>query len=42
MQKGVLLTVRFKAPLTINYDDSLDDMLGQLMDAIEQSAAYKN
>jgi 1-acyl-sn-glycerol-3-phosphate acyltransferase len=42
MQKGVLLTVHFKPPLDIDYDDNLDDILGQLMDAIEQSAAYKN
>ena len=42
MKKGVLLTVQFKPPLAIDYNDNLDNMLGQLMDAIEQSAAYKN
>ncbi|HRN58548.1 MAG TPA: lysophospholipid acyltransferase family protein, partial [Agriterribacter sp.] len=41
MQKGVLLTVHFKPPLAIDYEDSLDDILDQLMDAIEQSSTYK-
>ena len=42
MRKGVLLTVNFKPPLAVNYEDSLDDILNQLMDAIEQSDKYKN
>ena len=42
MRKGVLLTVNFKPPLAFNYEDSLDDILNQLMDAIEQSDAYKS
>ena len=36
-KKGVLLTVRIKEPLQINYDDSLEDILDQVMIAIEQS-----
>jgi 1-acyl-sn-glycerol-3-phosphate acyltransferase len=39
-KKGVLLTVRFKAPLTIDYDARSEDILAQLMDAIEQSKEY--
>jgi hypothetical protein len=34
--------VRFKPPLVIDYDDNLDNILGQMMDAIEQSTPYKN
>lgn len=40
-KKGQLLTVNFKKPLDINYDDSLDAILEQLMDAIEQSKKFK-
>ena len=36
-KKGVLLTVKIKEPLQINYDDSLEDILDQVMIAIEQS-----
>ena len=36
-KKGVLLSVRIKEPLQINYDDSLEDILDQVMVAIEQS-----
>ena len=36
-KKGVLLTVRIKEPLQINYDDSLENILDQVMVAIEQS-----
>ena len=36
-KKGVLLTVRIKEPLQINYDDSLEDILDQVKIAIEQS-----
>lgn len=36
-KKGVLLTVKIKEPLQINYDDSLEDILDQVMVAIEQS-----
>jgi 1-acyl-sn-glycerol-3-phosphate acyltransferase len=39
-KKGVLLSVNFKAPLTIDYDAKTEDILAQLMDAIEQSKKY--
>lgn len=39
-KKGSLLTVRFKEPLQINYDESIDHILEQVMDAIEQSKKF--
>lgn len=39
-KKGSLLTVTFKPPLQVNYDDSLDVILEQVMDAIEQSKKF--
>ncbi|PWU03351.1 MAG: 1-acyl-sn-glycerol-3-phosphate acyltransferase [Bacteroidetes bacterium] len=39
-KKGSLLSVKFKEPLVINYDDSIDTILNQVMDAIEQSKSY--
>jgi len=39
-KKGVLLTVRFKEPLVIDYEARTEDILAQLMDAIEQSKSY--
>ena len=39
-KKGTLLSVRFKEPLQINYDDSLDVILQQVMDGIEQSKKF--
>ena len=36
-KKGVLLTVKIKEPLQINYDDNLEEILDQVMVAIEQS-----
>ena len=39
-KKGVLLSVRFKAPLVIDYEARSEDILAQLMDAIEQSKTY--
>jgi 1-acyl-sn-glycerol-3-phosphate acyltransferase len=36
-KKGTQLTVRFKPPLQINYDHSSDELLTQIMEAIEQS-----
>ncbi|MET0465223.1 MAG: lysophospholipid acyltransferase family protein [Chitinophagaceae bacterium] len=39
-KKGTLLTVRFKPPLEIDYDARTEDILAQLMDAIEQSKTY--
>lgn len=40
-KKGTLLTVRFKPPLVIDYDASSDQILEQIMDAIEQSKRFK-
>lgn len=39
-KRGTLLSVRFKEPLTIDYDAKSEDILIQLMDAIEQSKDY--
>ncbi|PZR28394.1 MAG: 1-acyl-sn-glycerol-3-phosphate acyltransferase [Citrobacter freundii] len=39
-KKGTLLTVRFKAPLEIDYEARTEDILAQLMEAIEQSKSY--
>lgn len=39
-KKGTLLTVRFKPPLQIDYEARTEDILAQLMDAIEQSKKY--
>lgn len=39
-KKGTLLSVQFKAPLWIDYDAPSEDILNQLMDAIEQSQKY--
>ena len=39
-KKGSQLSVRFKAPLEIDYDKSADEILEQVMDAIEQSKHY--
>lgn len=36
-KRGSLLSVRFKAPLAIDYDAPTEDILSQIMDAIEQS-----
>lgn len=41
MQKNTPLSVRIKPPLQINYEDSLDDILIQIMNAIEQNDEYK-
>lgn len=37
---GSLLTVRFKEPMIIDYNDSVDNILNSLMDAIEQSKKF--
>ena len=37
---GTPLTVRFKAPLVIDYTDSVEVILNQVMDAIEQSKEF--
>lgn len=39
-KKGSLLSVDFKEPLQINYDDSMENILAQVMDAIEQSKKF--
>ncbi|GAC1380175.1 MAG: lysophospholipid acyltransferase family protein [Ginsengibacter sp.] len=39
-KKGTVLDVRFKEPLQINFDDSTDIILHQIMDAIEQSKQF--
>ena len=39
-KKGSLLTVRFKPPMVIDYNDSTEVILEQIMDAIEQSKRY--
>lgn len=39
-KKGSLLSVTFKKPMQINYDDSSEAILAQVMDAIEQSKTY--
>jgi 1-acyl-sn-glycerol-3-phosphate acyltransferase len=39
-KKGSLLSVTFKAPLQIDYEESLDVILDKVMDAIEQSKKF--
>lgn len=39
-RKGTLLSVRFKEPLVINYEARTEEILEQLMDAIEQSKKF--
>jgi len=39
-KKGVLLSVTFKPPMQINYEDDADVILKQVMDAIEQSKEH--
>jgi len=39
-KRGSILTVQFKGPLEIDYDAGSEDILSQLMDAIEQSNKY--
>jgi 1-acyl-sn-glycerol-3-phosphate acyltransferase len=39
-KKGTLLSVTFKAPLDINYEAPPEEILVQIMDAIEQSKKY--
>lgn len=41
MQKGTTMTVTFKPPMQIDYNDSMDNILNQIMEAIEQSDAFK-
>lgn len=39
-KKGSLLSVRFKEPLDIDYNDTVDNILEKVMDAIEQSKKF--
>jgi 1-acyl-sn-glycerol-3-phosphate acyltransferase len=39
-KKGTLLSVTFKEPLKINYDDAPEAILAQIMEAIEQSKKF--
>lgn len=39
-KKGTLLSVTFKPPMNINYDAPAEEILAQVMDAIEQSKKY--
>jgi hypothetical protein len=39
-KKGSLLSVRFKEPLIIDYTQSVEEILDQVMEAIEQSKSY--
>jgi 1-acyl-sn-glycerol-3-phosphate acyltransferase len=39
-KKGTLLTVRFKPPMQIDYEAPAEEILAQIMDAIEQSKKY--
>jgi 1-acyl-sn-glycerol-3-phosphate acyltransferase len=41
LRKGTEISVNIKPPLAINYESSLDDILAQVMDAIEQGERYK-
>jgi 1-acyl-sn-glycerol-3-phosphate acyltransferase len=41
LKLGSRLSIRIKPPLTINYDDSEDKILEQIMDAIEQSPGFQ-
>lgn len=42
VKKGSVLSVKFKAPLDIDYTQDNDAMMATIMDAIEQSEAFKN
>jgi hypothetical protein len=37
---GSSLSIRFKAPLVIDYSNSVEEILEQIMDGIEQSKEY--
>jgi 1-acyl-sn-glycerol-3-phosphate acyltransferase len=39
-KRGSLLSVKFKEPLDIDYNDTVDNILEKVMDAIEQSRKY--
>jgi 1-acyl-sn-glycerol-3-phosphate acyltransferase len=39
-KRGVQLSVRFKPPIEVNYEAPAEEILAQIMDAIEQSREY--
>lgn len=39
-KRGTVLTVKFKEPLQVNYEDDMNTILQQVMDAIEQSKKF--
>ena len=39
-KKGSLLSVQFKEPMELNYDESVETILEKVMDAIEQSKKF--
>ena len=39
-KKGTLLSVHFKEPLQLTYEESIEDILEKVMDAIEQSKKF--
>ena len=39
-KKGTELSVQFKQPLSLNYEESIDEILEKVMDAIEQSSQF--
>ena len=41
MKKGTRLSITFKDPMQINYEDSTEKILEEIMDAIEQSKKFK-
>lgn len=41
IKKGTRLTVTFKDPMQINYEDTTEKILEEIMDAIEQSSKFK-
>lgn len=40
-KKGTLLTVQFKEPLQFTYEESIEEILEKVMDAIQQSKKYQ-
>jgi 1-acyl-sn-glycerol-3-phosphate acyltransferase len=41
IKKGTRLTVTFKDPMIIDFDETTDKILEEIMDAIEQSKKFK-
>jgi 1-acyl-sn-glycerol-3-phosphate acyltransferase len=39
-KKGTILSVQFKEPLSFSYDESVEEILEKVMDAIEQSSQF--